>query len=166
MVTIDSEPTKKKLRKADDPRIVLYSLLDSTRETIFKAVELELAQYRISTQQVKIMHILASSNNGMTLDSLAGGTTRELNSISTMIDRMQKKGLVEKIKSQEDQKIYVTLTEKGKDIYNNTITEEAICLIFDTLSNNEKKELADLLRKLLFKARDLLNLDYKPPFLS
>ena len=154
------------MRKANDPRIVLYSLLDSTRETIFRAVELELSQYQISQPQVKIMHILAQSDNGITLDSLANIAVRELNSISTLVNRMQKKGLVKKNRTPEDQKIYVKLTDKGKDIYNNTVTEQAIYLIFDTLSAEEKKELSVLLTKLLSKARNLLGLDYKPPFLA
>jgi len=154
------------MRKADDPRIVLYSLLDSTRETISKAIDLELAQYQMSSPQVKIMHILAQSDNGMTLDSLAESTVRELNSISTLISRMQKKGLVTKVRTKDNQKIYVRLTDKGKDIYNNTVTEQSIYLIFDALSAEEKKALAALLAKLQLKARNILGLDYKPPFLA
>ena len=157
---------RRKMRKANDPRIVLYSLLDQTRETISKAIDLELAQYQISAPQVKIMHMLAQSDNGMTLDSLASSTVRELNSISTLIGRMHKKGLVNKTMSPEDQKIYVSLTDKGKDIYDNTVTEQSIYLIFDALSSEEKKQLASLLTKLQSKARNLLGLDYKPPFLA
>jgi DNA-binding MarR family transcriptional regulator len=154
------------MRKADDPRIILYGLLDQTRETISKAVELELGQYQISPPQVKIMHMLSQGNGGMTLGELASGTVRELNSISTLISRMQKKGLVKKVKKPGDDKSCVTLTDKGKDIYNNTITERSIYLIFDALSDDERRKLGVLLQKLQSKARDLLGLDYKPPFLD
>jgi DNA-binding MarR family transcriptional regulator len=154
------------MRKADDPRIVLYGLFDQTRETIFKAVELELGQYQMSTPQVKVMHMLAQGNGGMTLSELATGTVRELNSISTLIGRMQKKGLVKKVKKPGEDKAYVTLTDRGKDIYNNTVSERSIYLIFDALSDDEKKKLGALLQKLQSKARDLLGLDYKPPFLD
>ena len=154
------------MRKADDPRIILYGLLDQTREAIFKAVELELGQYQMSAPQVKIMHMLAQGNGGMTLSELANGTVRELNSISTLIVRMQKKDLVKKVKEPGDDRTYVTLSDRGKDIYNNTITERSIYLIFDALSEEEKKEFAALLRKLQSKARALLGLDYKPPFLA
>ena len=108
------------MRKADDPRIVLYGLFDQTRETISKAVELELGQYQMSAPQVKIMHQLAHTSCGLTLSELASGTVRELNSISTLIGRMQNKGLVEKVKKPGDDKTYVTLTERGRDIYDNT----------------------------------------------
>jgi len=83
-----------------------------------------------------------------------------------LIGRMHKKGLVNKTMSPEDQKIYVSLTDKGKDIYDNTVTEQSIYLIFDALSSEEKKQLASLLTKLQSKARNLLGLDYKPPFLA
>jgi DNA-binding MarR family transcriptional regulator len=157
---------RRAMRKADDPRIILYGLLDQTREAVSKAVELELGQYQMSAPQVKIMHMLAQGNGGMTLSELAIGTVRELNSISTLIARMQNKGLVDKVKKTGDDKTYVALSDRGKDIYNNTITERAIYLIFDALSEAEKRELAALLGKLQSKARALLGLDYKPPFLA
>jgi DNA-binding MarR family transcriptional regulator len=154
------------MSKADDPRIALYALLDQTRETLFKAVELELAQYNMSAPQVKILHIIAQNNGRMTLNQLAGETVRELNSISTLIGRMQKKGLIKKIKNSGNERLYVTLTDKGKDIYENTVTERSIFLIFDTLSEKEKKQLISLLAKLQDKARALLGLDFRPPFLN
>jgi len=154
------------MRKANDPRISLHALLDRTRGTIFKAVELELSQCGVSAPQVKIMHILARADGPMTLGDLAGATVRELNSISTLISRMQKKGLVKRVKKPGEDKAYVTLTDRGKDIYNNTVTEQSIYLIYDALSDQEMMELGVLLEKLQSKARSLLGLDYKPPFLA
>jgi len=154
------------MSKANDPRIRLHALLDSTRETIQKAVNMELAQYQMSLSQVKVMHMLAQSEEGLTPGQLSESAIRELNSITTLVNRMQKKGLVTKVKKDGDQKTYVILTDKGLDIYNNTVTERSITLIFDTLSDDEKKQLTTLLSKLQTKARNLLGLDYKPPFLQ
>jgi DNA-binding MarR family transcriptional regulator len=154
------------MSKANDPRIKLHALLDSTRETIQKAVKMELAQYQMSQSQVKVMHMLAQSEEGLTPGQLSESAIRELNSITTLINRMQKKGLVTKVKKDGDQKTYVVLTDKGLDIYNNTVTERSITLIFDTLTYEEKSQLTSLLSKLQTKARNLLGLDYKPPFLQ
>jgi DNA-binding MarR family transcriptional regulator len=154
------------MSKANDPRIKLHALLDSTRETIQKAVKMELAQYQMSQSQVKVMHMLAQSEEGLTPGQLSESAIRELNSITTLINRMQKKGLVTKVKKDGDLKTYVVLTDKGFDIYNNTVTERSIMLIFDTLSDEEKSQLTSLLSKLQTKARNLLGLDYKPPFLQ
>ena len=154
------------MSKANDPRIRLHALLDSTRETIQKAVKLELAQYQMSQSQVKVMHMLAQNEEGLTPAQLSEFAIRELNSMTTLINRMQKKGFVKKFKKDGDSKTYVILTDKGMDIYNNTVTERSIFLIFDTLSEEEKKQLTSLLSKLQSKARNLLGLDYKPPFLQ
>ncbi|MBN2075901.1 MAG: MarR family transcriptional regulator, partial [Dehalococcoidales bacterium] len=142
------------------------ALLDSTRETIQKAVKMELAQYQMSQSQVKVMHMLAQSEEGLTPGQLSESAIRELNSITTLINRMQKKGLVTKVKKDGDHKTYVILTDKGLDIYTNTVTERSIKLIFDTLTDEEKNRLTSLLSKLQTKARNLLGLDYKPPFLQ
>ena len=154
------------MSKANDPRIRLHALLDSTRETIQKAVKLELAQYKMSQSQVKVMHMLARTGDGLTLGQLSEFAIRKLNSMTTLINRMQKKGLVKKVKRDGDSKTYVFLTDKGMDIYDNTVTERSITLIFDILSDEEKKQLTTLLSKLQSEARDLLGLDYKPPFLQ
>jgi DNA-binding MarR family transcriptional regulator len=154
------------MSKANDPRIKLHALLDSTRETIQKAIKMELAQYQMSQSQVKVMHMLAQSEEGLTPGQLSESAIRELNSITTLINRMQKKGLVTKVKKDGDHKTYVVLTDKGFDIYNNTVTERSITLIFDTLTYEEKSQLTSLLSKLQTKARNLLGLDYKPPFLQ
>jgi DNA-binding MarR family transcriptional regulator len=153
------------MSKANDPRVQLYALFDSTRETIQKAVKLELAQYQMSQSQVKVMHMLSQNAGGLTINQLSESVIRELNSVTTLINRMQKKGLVRKEKRKGDNKTYIILTDKGMDIYNNTVTEHSITLIFETLSEEERKQLTFLLSKLQSKARTLLGLDYKPPFL-
>jgi DNA-binding MarR family transcriptional regulator len=129
-------------------------------------VKLELAQYQMSQSQVKVMHLLAQSEEGLTPGQLSESAIRELNSITTLINRMQKKGLVKKVKRNGANRTYVILTDKGMDIYANTVTERSIMLIFDTLSDEEKSQLTSLLSKLQTKARNLLGLDYKPPFLQ
>ncbi len=154
------------MSKMDDPRIELQALLHSTNETIQRAVKLELAQYHISQSQVLILHMLVKKSDMLTLNQLAESSTKELNSVTTLIDRMQKNELVKKVKNEGENKTYVALTEKGRDLYNNTITEHAIMLIFDILTEPEKEQLTGLLEKLRGHARSLLGLDYVPPFLQ
>jgi len=153
------------MSKVSNPSIALNALLDSTRDAIQKAIKLELAQYNMSQSQVKIMHMISNSKELLTLNQIAELSVRELNSVTTLVNRMYKKGLVEKIKKRGDARAYITLTEKGIDIYENTITERSIMLIFDALNDKEKEDMGVLLTKLETKARNLLGLDYTPPFL-
>jgi|WetSurMetagenome_2_1015567.scaffolds.fasta_scaffold296006_1 DNA-binding MarR family transcriptional regulator len=155
-----------RMHKTDDPQIALYGLLDSTRDLIFKAVDMELAQYQMSAPQVKVLDMLARSSDGLTLSQLSEGTVKELNSVSALVTRMAKKGLVKKTRKLGDGKIYVVIAEAGKEVFENTVTERSIHLVFETLNNAEEKQLRSLLSKLHQKARTLLGLDYKPPFLD
>jgi DNA-binding MarR family transcriptional regulator len=154
------------MRKAEDPKIAAYGLLDSTRDLIFKSVEMELAQYQMSAPQVKVLDTLARSDGELTLRQLSESTVKELNSVSALVTRMVKKGLVKKIKKPDDGKIYIVITEAGKDVFENTVTEKSIHLIFETLSDSDVIQLRTLLSKLHNRARTLLGLDYKPPFLE
>jgi DNA-binding MarR family transcriptional regulator len=154
------------MRKIEDAQIALYGLLDNTRELIYKAIEMELGQYQMSAPQVKILDTLVRSNGELSLGQLSEGTVKELNSVSALVTRMTKKGLVKKIRKPGDGKIYVTITDIGKEVYENTVTEKSIHLIFDALDKKEEEQLRSLLGKLHLKVRSLLGLDYRPPFLS
>jgi DNA-binding MarR family transcriptional regulator len=101
----------------------------------------------------------------VTLDELANWTLKEFNSVSTLINRMEKSDLVKKIKKDGDLKTYVVLTEKGSNLYHKQVTESSIHRIFGNLSDEEKSQLDSILLKIRSKTRDLLGLDYRPPFL-
>jgi DNA-binding MarR family transcriptional regulator len=154
------------MRKAQDPQIALYGLLDNTRDLIFKAVEMELAQYQMTAPQVAVLDNLSRSSGGLTLGQLSQATVKELNSVSALVTRMAKKGLVNKSRKAGDSRIYIELTDLGRDVFENTVTEKSIHLIVGALSASEQEQFRSLLWKLHTKARSLLGLDYKPPFLA
>jgi DNA-binding MarR family transcriptional regulator len=160
-----TEIEKVRTSKKNNPEINLYILLDYTDNVITSAVELELKHLRITQPQVKILTMLSRQGKPVTLDELSEWTLKEFNSVSTLINRMEKKGLVKKTKKGGDLKTYITLTEKGSKLYHQGVTERSIHLVFEKLSREEKKQLKDLLRKVRDTTRDLLGMNYKPPFL-
>jgi DNA-binding MarR family transcriptional regulator len=157
------EIEKIRTSKKNDPDINLYILLDQTDGIVTNAVELEIKHLRVTQPQVRILTILSRQHAPVTLEQLSNWTLKEFN--STLINRMEKKGLVKKIKKTGDLKTYVTLTEKGSKLYHKGVTEQSIHLIFEKLSEVERKQLKDLLRKVRDTTRDLLGMNYKPPFL-
>jgi DNA-binding MarR family transcriptional regulator len=160
-----SDIQKIRILKTHDPNINLYILLDQTRSLISNAVDIELRQFRVTQTQVMTMAILSREDRPITLDELANWSLREFSSVYTLINRMEKKGLVKKIKKSDDPKTYVALTNKGSLLYHLKITERSIQLIFNMLSVDEKKQLDVVLKKLRDGTRDLLGLDFRPPFL-
>jgi DNA-binding MarR family transcriptional regulator len=151
--------------KKNDLDINLYILLDQTDSIVTNAIELEIKHLKMTQPQVRVLNMLSREDRPVTLDELANWTLKEFNSVSTLINRMETKGLVRKIKKNGDLKTYVTLTEKGSDLYHKQVTERSIHLIFDNLSSVEKKQLDSILKKVRDTTRDLLGLDYRPPFL-
>jgi MarR family transcriptional regulator, organic hydroperoxide resistance regulator len=163
--TYQNDTEKIRALKKSDPLVNLYILLDQTNGIVTNAVELEIKHLRVTQPQVRILTMLSREDKPVTLDELAKWTLKEFNSVSTLINRMEKSDLVKKIKKDGDLKTYVVLTEKGSDLYHNQVTERSIHLIFGDLSNEEKIQLDSLLMKIRNKTRDLLGLDYRPPFL-
>jgi DNA-binding MarR family transcriptional regulator len=151
--------------KKFDPLVNLYILLDQTNSLVTNAVELEIKHLRVTQPQVRILTMLSREDKPVTLDELAKWTLKEFNSVSTLINRMENKGLVKKIKKDGDLKTHVVLTEKGSDLYHTKVTERSIHLIFDHLSELEKQQLDAILKNIRDKTRDLLGVDYRPPFL-
>jgi DNA-binding MarR family transcriptional regulator len=151
--------------KKDDEDINLYILLDQVDSIITNAVEMELKHLRLTQPQARVMAMLSRENHPVTIDELANWTLKEFNSVSTLINRMEKKGLVKKTRTPGDMKAYISLTDKGTELYLNHVTERSIHLIFEKLSAEEKKKLEDTLKKVRDTTRDLLGMDYRPPFL-
>jgi DNA-binding MarR family transcriptional regulator len=163
--TDQNEIANIRMMKKNDQEINLYILLDMTDCIVIRAVELELKHLRVTQPQVRVLSLLSRENRPVTLDELANWTLKEFNSVSTLINRMEEKGLVEKIKKEGDLKNYIVLTEKGSYLYHEQVTERSIHLIFDKLSPGEKKQLDSILKKVRDATRDILGLDFRPPFL-
>jgi DNA-binding MarR family transcriptional regulator len=151
--------------KKNDPEVNLYILLDQVDSIVTNAVELEIKHLRMTQPQVRVLTMLSRQDRPVTLDELATWTLKEFNSVSTLINRMENKGLVKKTKTNGDLKTYVTLTEKGSELYHQQVTERSIHLIFEKLSSEEKQQFDSILKKIRDTTRDLLGLDFKPPFL-
>jgi DNA-binding MarR family transcriptional regulator len=161
----ENQIEKIRTAKKNDPEVNLYILLDQTDGIVTSAVEMEIKHLKMTQPQVRVLTMLSRQDKPATLDELANWTLKEFNSVSTLINRMEKKGLVKKTKINGDLKTYISLTEKGSDLYHKQVTERSIHLIFEQLSAQEKTQLESTLKKLRDTTRDLLGMDFRPPFL-
>jgi DNA-binding MarR family transcriptional regulator len=151
--------------KKEDPDINLLIIFDQSSSLLNTAVELELRHLRVTQPQVRILNMLSRENRPVTIDELVDWTFKEFNSVSTLINRMEKRGLIKKIKKNDDLKTYIVPTEKGNVLYHEQIAERSIHLIFSKISDEEKKQLYNILKKVRDITRNFLGLDFKPPFL-
>lgn len=155
---------KKVVSPLDDPNMNLWVLLDQTRDIVSKARGLELDQYKLSRVQASVLFILLSEDRGMTIAEISNWNVREPNSVLSLVNRMEKLGLVKKIRGTGDDKVKIVLTEKGRKSYTNA-SRLSIEMIFSVLSEEERQQLNSCLKKLRGKGRELLGIDFKPPFL-
>ncbi len=90
---------------------------------------------------------------------------REPHSTSGLINRMEKEGLVRKVKDLERKNmVRVAITEKGQQLYNQSTKRETIHRIMSTLVGEECGQMWECLRKLRDRAFEEIGIVHKPPF--
>jgi DNA-binding MarR family transcriptional regulator len=151
---------------ATDAEFSLWRILDHTRFMIARSREKELSKCGLTPEQSFVLDILMESNGSTTINELVAITQRQHHSISTLIDRMNRQGLILKQKGAGDKRQYeVEITSKGRDLAQK-MSRASINSIFASLSEEERDELRSSLRKLMRVAYGVLNLDPAPAFLN
>lgn len=151
---------------AEDMEFQLWRLLDHTRFVIARSREKELARYGLTLEQSHVLDILHHSGGVSTIQEIVNITMRQHHSISTLINRMVKQGLVKKIRSKSDARQYnVVITEMGEALFRKT-TRNSIINIFAVLSQSNRKGLGKGLSKLMVKAYQVLGKDYQSNVLA
>ncbi|MBN1367634.1 MAG: MarR family transcriptional regulator [Dehalococcoidales bacterium] len=152
-----------KVEKVDDETRRLYILLEQTRTILYTMLEDEEKHHNTDYTEIGIIYYLLPNENGLTQNDLVRYVMKKQNSISVRLDNMEKKGLIIRVKNNNNRKTYAKLTPLGRDLWN-SLNERSISLTFSVLSEKEKQQLKPILIKLRNKARSLLGLDYKPPY--
>jgi DNA-binding MarR family transcriptional regulator len=143
----------------------VWGLFADTMEYIARARTMELTRYGLTREQSHVLRILYEAGGTLTINQIAAHVLRKHNSVSTIIKRMERKHLVDRIKVSGERQYEISITEKGRDLFEKMPTN-SITMVFSSLSVEEKKLLTSFLHKLEIKARGMLGLDYQPPFLK
>lgn len=131
----------------------LWVLLAQTREAMYKARQKELIKYELSPRQSAVLFAIQAIGDGATLTDIARLLFRELHSTSELLTRMEKEGLIEKIKdTKKGSRIRITLTKKGKEAYKQSTKRESIREIMSCLSEEERQQLWSSLKKIRDRA--------------
>jgi DNA-binding MarR family transcriptional regulator len=133
----------------------LYSriLISRVRDLMLDIRQTELAPYDVSPRQAYILEILFKLGHKATLTQLAKYNEREANTISVQMTKMEKEGLVRKVrKSSKSTLLIYELTQKGLDTYQQTKKQTSEKAIMSALSGEERQEFMALLNKILAKA--------------
>ena len=149
-----------KFYSAEDEDQDLWLLLTHTRYAIFRAREKELQRYGVSPEQVGLLFVVQALGNKTTPAALARHIIRQPHTVSALVDRMARRGLVKKVKDLDRKNLVrVVMTEKGKKTYDLSTKRGPIHRIFNTMDAKEKKAFRGHLEKLLATARKEIGLD-------
>jgi len=83
----------------------LWLLLLKVRRAIFKAREKELHRFGITPEQAGVLYIILETNGKATRSEMSRLMVRELHTVYGIVDRMEKKGLVRKVRDTDRKSI-------------------------------------------------------------
>ncbi len=156
-----SEKNTDSSRISDDD---LWCLLIRTWFAIYRLRELELAQFDLTLEQASVLALIQACGGSTTAKELEDSTLRQQHSISTLIKRMHNRGLVKKKRRPNERRHRISLSEDGKNLLGR-LTIASIEMVFSSLTADEKLRFTRVICSLYNRARDLLGVPYKPPFL-
>ena len=117
---------------------------------IQRSMESELKPFSISVIACGLLYILKSSDGPVTLNELSGWLFRKPHSISELVSRMAKQGLVTKMADpQKKRGIRVSITQKGDHILSEDMQQmQVIRRIMSSLTEEETQTFRACLEKL------------------
>ena len=138
-----------------DPRMQTWMMLHQTANSIAKCEEKNFSPLGVTTQQHAILMAIKLSATPPSLIQIADWVDRHANSITLIVDRMEKSGLVKRTRNTRDRRSYnLIMTPKGEK-YLQTGVEAGFPLIqeiLSCLSDEELPRLFDLLDKIRTRA--------------
>lgn len=102
--------------KTYNPKTAVGGLLGRVKMKMKESVDRELAPYDISAEQYIILANLASGVDSAS--TLCKGVSYDPGAMTRMIDRLERKGLVQRVRCPDDRRVVrLALTEEGKAVY-------------------------------------------------
>jgi DNA-binding MarR family transcriptional regulator len=131
-----------------DEYFMLWVLIAQNRDAILRARERDYARFGISNERRAVLYIIQNNGGRATPVEIARDLFRELHSVTEMLKRMENDGLIKRYKGSGRSKVEVELTEKGIDIFDQSLHNETDKRIFSVLTLKERERLASYLWKL------------------
>ena len=137
-----------------DEYFMLWILIAQTKDAILKARERDYARFGISNERRAVLWDIQNNGGHAAPVDIARNLFRELHSVTELLKRMENDGLITRGKGTGRSKIEVKLTEKGLDVFNQSLYNETDKRIFSVLTKQEREHLASCLWKLRSRALD------------
>lgn len=137
----------------------LWILLPRVGDVFNRCHDLVFSKYGLTTEQWRVLTCIASRGPLRPVD-IASLLERAPNSMSMLVDRMVKAGLVRRTRDRKDRRaVFVSLTDKGKEAIEPAVPAgwEFICKVVSALSYDDRRTLVDMLETLKCEFNSYLN---------
>jgi MarR family transcriptional regulator, organic hydroperoxide resistance regulator len=162
---MDGNPSNKKEVYNEDHE--LWLLLNQARHAMFRAREKELGHSGISAMQAAVLTTIESIDREIpaTPAEISRRLLRRAHGVSTLLDRMEKEGLIRRVKDLERRNmVRVVITEKGHAAYRESSKRRVVHQVMASLTEDERKALRSGLMRLRDGALERLRLDSQPAY--
>ena len=133
-----------------DTVINAYVLLLNTSDIVARYTETQLSKLGITYTQYSVLVTLSVCQQPPTLTELSHRLFRTKNSLTTVIDHMERDGLVKRVRDNADRRaIRVMVTEKGAELFETvrSPSRELVYQIMSCYNEEELSRLAELLQR-------------------
>ncbi len=135
----------------------MWVRLFATATVVQRARELELAKVGITSIQAGVLMILKTATGPVTPTQLARTLYREPHSMSALLQRMEKQGLIERTKDLEQRNLVrISITRKGEQTFKRQWAAKVTTNITSCLSDQEIEVLERSLEKLRARAVEIV----------
>jgi DNA-binding MarR family transcriptional regulator len=147
--------------KADKDYTLLTSLLQ-VADIFVKVRERELLTQNLSATSAAILFLVEAMGKDVTPAKISRMLLREPHSVSGILMRMEKQGLIKRAKNMERKNlIRVTLTTKGENALKQAMKKEGVKHVLSKLTEEQRKQLKQSLTTLKEAGMKELNLSPK-----
>jgi len=127
----------------------LGELLHRVNDIMGRVRSIELSRIGLTSIRVGVLSIIKETTDSTSIQTIAEGIARELNTVTELLKRMEKDGLIRKIRQRKGPKLFVIkLTEKGEEAYLKATKLDTLSKILANLSQEEQDHCQLVLEKL------------------
>ncbi|HEX5642573.1 MAG TPA: MarR family transcriptional regulator [Thermoleophilia bacterium] len=130
-----------------DEYFLLWVLLAQTKDAILRARERDYARYGITNDRRAVLYAVERNGGSATPVEISRNLFRELHSVTEMLKRMEADGLITREKTSGRSRIVAKITEKGRDVFTESLHNETDKRVFSVLTKRERERLRSSLMK-------------------
>ena len=148
-----------------DDDYMLWRLFTQARNATNKLRQRELLRYGLTPRKAAILLVLLAAKDDVNSYRIAKWLVLEHHSVSELIDRMEKEGLVNKVRNHDNRRsIRIQLTDKGVNAAEQASKAESFHTVMAVLSEKDRRQFINVLKRLRDNALQELALTNTLPY--